>query len=234
MSDVDNVAPSTQARGDTKKEMDRRHPVIKAIVAVLSIIVILLVAYAITMLVSSSSAQSDGEQVQAELQRLNEAIDNVNIDAIEVSAGNISQHLNSLKDNLDGWQWSIATILPGFGKDVVSARELVEISNSLADKVLVPAAGIMKDYSNEISTSGILAVFDSSLIDKVADALTEAAPAIQSANTSLEAMQPTGNEELDTAVAELREPVGKIADLLDKYGTLAGHIDDLKNLLPKA
>ena len=220
--------------GESRQEADHKHPGLKVLVGILVALILVAAAYGVTMLVSSSAAQSDGEQVQAELQRLHEAVDDVNIEAIGISAGNISQHLSSLKSNLDGWQWSIATILPGFGKDITAARSLVDTSASLADKVLVPAAQIMGDYSNEISSNGILAVFDSSLIDKVGTALTDAAPVIQSASTSLDALQPTGNEELDTAVAELREPVNKAADLLDKYGTLVGHINDLKSLLPKA
>ena len=235
MDDTGNVASITNEVNQAERDKTGHgHPVLKAVIVIVALVIALLAAYGITMLVLSASAQSDGEQVQAELQRLNEAVDNVNIDAVAISAGNISQHLGSLKNNLDGWPWDIAMALPWFKNDITGARQLVDVSDSLTNKVLVPVANVMKDYSNEIDTSGILAVFDSSLINKVADTLTEAAPVIQSANKELDAIQPTGNKELDTAVAELREPIGKISDLLDSYGTLAGRIENLKGLLPKA
>ena len=207
------------------------HHVRNIIVAIGVVIVLCLVVYGVTLGVSYARVQSCVGAIQQEEQSLRSAIDDVDIPKAHTAAENLAAHVADLKSELDGWQWSVVTVVPRYGSDVVAGRQLATVADSLMQDVVLPTASIASDYAKAVSDKGILGVFDTELATKVGSALTEAAPAITAANAALNAIQPADSDAINQAVADLRNPVGKVAHLLNEYGTLVGH---LEGLLPAA
>lgn len=203
------------------------HPVWKVIGAIVGAVVICVVVYAIVLYTSFSQVRTQVDQVQQEVQTLQTSFDKGDVATLHATATDLSGNLGSLKDELNGWQWSVATVLPQYGSDVVAGRQLVDVADSLVSGALLPATTVANDYAENISDKGILGVFDTELAGKMADALTDAAPVIKEASTALDAIEPAHSSEINDAVNELRGPVNKMAQLLDEYGTLAGHLEGL-------
>lgn len=209
---------------------DHGHPVLKALCALLGILLAAIIVYAAIMLASLSEVRSEGEQIQSGLQQMHVAIDNVSIEDVEICANSIALHTEALNADLSGWQWVVASYIPGIGEDVRAAQRVAEVADTLAREVLVPAVDVAGTYADGIASEGILAVFNESFANDVADAATKAASVIVWANEQLEAIGPTHIEILNDVVAQLRDTVGTAADLIERYGTLKGHLDDLKSL----
>lgn len=209
---------------------DHGHPVLKTLCALLRALLAAIIVYAAIMLASLSEIRSEGEQIQSGLQQMHVAIDNVSIEDVGICANSIALHTEALNADLNGWQWVVASYIPGIREDVRAAQRVAEIADTLACEVLVPAVDVAGTYAGGIASEGILAVFNESFANDVADTATKAAPVIVWANEQLEAIGPTHIEVLNDIVAQLRDTVGTAADLIEEYGTLKGHLDDLKSL----
>lgn len=215
------------ATSETLPTKPQTHRVRKVIVTLGALIILCLIAYGITLGVSYAQVQDHVDRIQHEEQSLRSAIDAVDIPQANTAAKNLAAGIADLKTELEGWQWSIASALPYYGSSVVAGRQLLAVADSLMQDVVLPTTSIANDYVTAVSRKGILGVFDTELATKVADALTKAAPAIMSANTALDAIQPGESETIRQAVDELHEPVAKAAHILEEYGTLVGHLEGL-------
>ena len=221
--EAQNSVDGTGTSGNHPKE----HPTLRVLGIILGVLVLCIGIYAIVLFSSVSQVRSQATTVQQEVQTLRTAIDDVDIPTVATTSNSLANHLAELKEELSGWQWSIAAMLPQYGSDVTSGRQLVDVADSLAQNVLLPAATIANDYAQNISSKGILGVLDTQLASNVAETLTKAAPAITEASTALNAIKPAHSAEINQAVGELRTPINKMAQLLDEYGTLVGHLEGL-------
>lgn len=222
---------SSKSQNPVEKPAKRRHPLLRAIGAIVGVLVVLLVAYGVVLGTSVATVQSQATELQKNAQALQSALDESDVSASVDAARQVSSDVDNLAGELDGWQWDIAELLPYYGSDVRAGRSVVAVAQNLSQKILLPVATVAADYAAGFDAKGILAVFDTSLLKQVAQTCTEAAPAIQEAASALDAIGPTHIAELNQAVEELRDPVDKAAQILDRYGTLVDHLDFLGNLL---
>lgn len=222
---------SSKSQDPVEKPAKRRHPLLRAIGAIVGVFVVLLVAYGVVLGTSVATVQSQAAELQKNVRALQSALDAANVSASVDAARQVSNNVDDLAGELNGWQWNVAGFLPYYGGDVKAARSLAAVAQQLSQKVLLPAATVAADYAAGFDAKGILAVFDTSLLKQVAQTCTEAAPAIQEAASALDAIGPTHITGLNQAVEDLRDPVDKAAQILDRYGTFADHLDFLGNLL---
>ena len=127
----------------------------------------------------------------------------------------VRDDVSAMQDELSGGLWSVAGIVPVIGSDVRGARELVDIASDLVDNALVPLSETLAEYpltSIVQSTS-----FDVEAIQHICDTVVQIQPAIKQASDNINALGTFNVSQLDNAVSEIRGPLTKASNWLEKY-----------------
>lgn len=104
----------------------------------------------------------------------------------------------NIRDTTSGPLWELASHVPGVGGDVSAARTLVSALSDVSESALLPLADAFQNVTpGKLLSDGVVNV---SALQAVADTLSDAAPAVQSANQTVQAIGPT-------SVAEVTELV---------------------------
>ena len=104
----------------------------------------------------------------------------------------------NIKDATDGPLWELASHLPVVGGDVTAARTLVGALSDVSESALLPLADAFQNVTpGKLISDGVVNV---SALQAVADTLSDAAPAVQSANQTVQAIAPTSIAEVTELV----------------------------------
>ena len=138
-------------------------------------------------------------------------------------ASKASATVSDLRSQMQGPLWGVAEWVPVLGQDVKTARALVDTLAGLVDGALVPVSQalstveldrlVVADGSGQIQ-------FDVAAIQAVADAVRQAAPALDEAASAVGDMGETHIAQLTEAVDTAKEKIAPLAGELDEVSSL--------------
>lgn len=121
----------------------------------------------------------------------------------------------NIKDATSGPLWELASHLPGVGGNVAAARTLVAALSDVSESALLPLADAFQNVTpGKLLSDGVVNV---SALQAVVDTLSDAAPAVQSANQKVQAIGSPSMSE----VAELVDTAKSGFSALDSAVTAA-------------
>jgi hypothetical protein len=198
---------------DLERKRHHRHRV-AAVVA--TCIVVILVAVGITgysLYQDVNSLKADAAVVQAQLPTVQSSLTSGDADSAKDAVSAIDDAADRMKATTDKTTWKMASRLPGVGTTVSEARTLCSVLDDLSNNALVP---MMDDLSGVSLSSLILPghAIDVDQLQRVFDAVNEAAPVVSRANTQISSLQPTGTSQIDSAITSAGSALGKLDQVM--------------------
>ncbi len=196
---------------DDDPERKRRHRHRVAAVVVTCIIVILvavgLAGYSLYQDINSLKA--DAAVVQAQLPSVQSSLTSGDVDSAKDAVYTLDETADRMKAITDKTTWKLASKLPVVGTTVSEARTLCSVLDDLSSNALVP----MTDNLSGVSLSSLILpghTIDVDQLQRVFDAVNEAAPVVSRANAQVNSLQPTGVGQIDNAIASAGSALVKL------------------------
>ncbi len=206
--------------------MGRRRSVLGILVRVL---LLALVAYLVLLVVSGLRLRDEVNKTTAAYQTYEQCVNDADFAGAVVAVKQIAASVDTINAESDQWWWQLAEHVPVLGQDVDCVRDLVDISDALANDALMPvltkAEGLMTEGEGD---------FLSNLGNK-ADGMVELGMLVANARgvvsrcrQQADALPASHFDEVNKLTQQVREAVASVDNL---FGALDSASSDVMNLV---
>ena len=212
-----------------KKSKRRRHRKAKKVAIVVLIIVVLLGAMGgftgFTLYNSAKQVKGDASAIMSDLSDLKDPILNEDPDKANALAQDIVKRSADMSEELSGWAWSVASVIPVYGGDVQKVKDLAAIMNDLSTDAIVP---LVEDVS-QLSVKNLLhdGSIDVELAQSLIAAVDSAAPAINEAYEKLSAIGDAKLDQVNEPLKKARERLGSLSKATQSVSSIAPTFTDM-------
>ena len=200
----------------------RRHRRRKLVLKVAAIVMLVLVAAAaLEGLLLYRSAQTVKEQAKeavAEASTMRTALTSGDSASFGQSAQTISEKAAAINDEVNGTPWKVLASVPVVGQDVRSVQTLADTVQGLSDDALVPISQNLEGMSFSSLLGGDY--IDVNTLLQVAQATTDAAPALEEASATLDALPTAHISQVESVIESVREPVDSASGAVNGLTTI--------------
>lgn len=201
--------------GGGKKRKRKSHALRNTLIVILVVLVVVagvggFTGY--TLYESAKQVRSDASAVMSDISTLTDKVMSDDPGQATAIAANIADRAKSMKQETEGWAWSVAAYVPVYGSDVVKVRELANVLDDLSTNAIVP----LVDEVSQISMSNLMTdgAINVPYAKKLVSAINDAAPIIKRSADTIDAM---GAAQLE----QINRPLAKARTAIDGLNTVA-------------
>ena len=219
--------PIMAMRNPFRKKDGTINPI--AIVAV--VLLALIIVFGVSLAVSANRALGLATQAREAFSEASTNLEDGKYEEAYAKARSAVDSVSALPQELEGPQWSIASVLPVLGTDVQMAREMSSIAGKLADEAATPVFdqwdSITQTLSQDdaISDAGQLVALLEKNLSQFADTLTHAKQVVLECEQRANALPTAHIGQLNDAASELRDTLTTIGDMLRTFDQVASEFD---------
>ncbi len=218
-------APNAEAGGAGRGTRTRRRAGVRAVLGVAAALLVAVAVWAALLASSVSQAQATGTALQRDAARVEAGLRALNLDAVSEATDALAGELSDLAGNLDGWVWA-PVALTSHDDDLAGARELVAVGQELVSGALQPVVEAVRPYLDVSSAEDALALIADGTLDSTAQTIDAAESCVRDAQGRLDALPSFQVEQLGEAADELRDVLGQVGELLDRYDEARQEVQD--------
>ena len=218
---ADDAAGATvgEAGGEAAVRKPRRgHAVLIAVLSVLVALAIALAAGGTSLVGSAQALVAEAQGLSTTVGQLETAVKAGDGEAMQACTDDMRTAVSSMRSELEGPLWGLASLVPVYGSDVTGAKSLLDIAGNLVDQVLTPLSDTMAACPpSSLMTGGAV---NADALRRYSSLVTQIEPALDKAVRDLDALGTFNIDQLNDAVGKLSEPLHEASDTLAAYGPL--------------
>lgn len=174
------------------RKKHRSHRTRNIVVGVACVLLVLVVAVGVggfNLVQSARSVKSDADQVLALAGGMMDKVESGDMQGLAADVSSMASLASDMRSETDSPLWAVASFVPVYGSDISAARTLVAAFDDVANDALVPLSGDIQGISlSSMMSDGRINV---EMFQTLATGLSEVAPAVTSANDSVQAIGQT-------------------------------------------
>lgn len=172
------------------------------------------------LLQSAKSVKADADTVLSMVDGMMGEVESGDMQSLASDISTVASLTSSMKAEMDSPLWAAASFIPVYGSDISAARTLVSAFDNVANNVLVPLSGDLQGVSlSNLMSDGHINV---EMFQQLATGLSEVAPAVASANDTVQSIG-------DTRIDQITSLVGTAKGAMD---SLNGAVDAANKFAP--
>ncbi len=163
------------------------------------------------------SLQDQAGELVSQAEGLMDALADMDFAAAQEKAYAVRELASQLQDELGSGIWSLAEIIPVYGNDVSSARELVGIVVDLCDDALLPLCDALAATppATLVTTTGDTVSVDLASLQALLDVADAALTSLEDGIARLDELGDFHIDELSSAVGQVRDVLAPYQDKFD-------------------
>ena len=208
-----------EASGEAAARRPRRgHAVLIAVLSVLVALAIALAAGGTGLVGSAQALVAEAQGLSTTVGQLETAVKAGDGAAMQACTDDMRTAVSSMRSELEGPLWGLASLVPVYGGDVTGAKSLLDIAGSLVDRVLTPLSDTMAACPpSSLMTGGAV---NADALRRYSALVAQVEHALDKAVRDLDALGTFNIDQLNDAVDKLSEPLREASEMLAAYGPL--------------
>lgn len=193
------------------RKKHRSHRTRNIVVGVVCVLLVLVVAVGVggfNLVQSARSVKSDAGQVLALADGMMDKVESGDMQGLAKDVSSMASLASDMRSETDSPLWAVASFVPVYGSDISAARTLVAAFDDVANDALVPLSGDIQGISlSSMMSDGRINV---EMFQTLAAGLSEVAPAVTSANDSVQAIGQTHIDQVTELVDTAKGAMGTL------------------------
>ncbi|MDO4536650.1 MAG: hypothetical protein Q4B54_00665 [Coriobacteriales bacterium] len=197
----------------------RSHGIIKTL---FTLIIVALLVEAGFVGWSAWQIKGKGEAMREAYSSYEAQVDNGNYEGALASMRTVASSVQGINQELKGWQWQLAGMVPVLGEDVTCAQKASQISDNLVSQALLPVIQKVENLFGEASTEDLLSVLSTKMdqAGELVSAIEQARTVVESCRSQALALPTTHFPELNQAIAQLQQVLVEANKNFDEFSGL--------------
>lgn len=199
--------------GHGSQRRGKRHTVAITVVSIVVVLLALVGLEAFSLVRSAQKVRADADAVLTSLDGLKSAASSGDTDQIASLSSSIGSAAHEIQDEVQSPAWSVASIVPGYGDDVRSVRSLADVLVDVSDNALTP----LSQHADALNLRNLFSngAINVDALQSLCTVMTDAAPVLDRAATTIDALPSAHIAQLDAAISKVRTKVDAAKATLD-------------------
>ena len=148
-----------------------------------------------------------------------------------VSIRTVANDVGNINDELQGWQWNVASVLPVINQDVDCARKSANVANTLTNNAVMPVIEEAGELLGDGSSTSLETIPDTlAKLPKLYETVKSARTVVASCKTEADALPTSHFDELNQMTDKVKQAATSTEEAFASFDPVFEAIDGLNAL----